>query len=306
MIRISTTEAERLQQISANIRAICVSFITKAGWGHIGGSFSEAELMACLYGRILRVDPAAPLLENRDRFVLSKAHASPGYYAALALSGHLEFDELYRYCRLGGLDGHTQRGHPATVEYSGGSLGTGLTYACGLAKALRQKENFDSRVVCMAGDGELNEGQMWEAALFASQYKLDNLILLVDYNKVMAKGKMSEMISLESLENKLDAFGFTTISIDGHDIIEICEAFHRAYYLEMKGRPVAIVAHTVKGRGVRECEFNYKWHTHAPTAEKAREFLAELSGRATLAVELSKSIEGCPSDPGLAAIIGNS
>ena len=117
---------------------------------------------------------------------------------------------------------------------------------------------------------------MWEAALFAAQYKLDNLILLVDYNKVMAKGKMSDMIALEPLEEKLEAFGFTTISIDGHDIIDICEAFYRAYYMEMKGRPVAIVAHTVKGRGLRQAEYNYKWHTHAPSEAKAKEFLAEL------------------------------
>jgi transketolase len=155
----------------------------------------------------------------------------------------------------------------------------------------------------MVGDGELTEGQMWEAALFAAQYRLDNLILLVDYNKVMAKGKLSEMISLDPLERKLESFGFTTVSIDGHDVEDICRAFHRAYYLEMTGKPVAIVAHTVKGRGVRECEYNYKWHTHAPSLTKAREFLSELEDLSPRARALAESVSPFEGDAGVEAVI---
>lgn len=273
---LTAEKKTELDELAFQIRVVALEFITSSGWGHIGGSFSEAELLACLYAGGMNISPAIAADPLRDRFILSKAHASPGLYAALGLRGFFPFERLYRYCRLHGLDGHTQRHNPAGVEYSGGSLGTGLSYAAGLALALRLEELLSPRVVCLLGDGESTEGQIWEAALFAAHRKLDNLVAIVDYNKLMAKGRMSEMIGIEPLEDKWTAFGWEVISIDGHDVAEICRALHRAYYLEHKGKPVCIVAHTVKGRGVPDCEYNSLWHTHAPSKEKAEAFLAKL------------------------------
>ena len=284
------------------VRRLCLEFITNAGWGHIGGSFSEAELLSCLYSGILRLDPKAPADPLRDRFILSKAHASPALYATLALSGFFPVERLFTYCRLDGLDGHTQRGQCPGIEYSGGSLGTGLSYAAGTALALRLEDNFATRVVCLLGDGECNEGQIWEAAMSAAHYRLDNLIAVVDYNKVMAKGKMSDLMPVEPLGAKFAAFGWTVIECDGHDVAEICLAFHRAKYLEMNGKPVVVIAHTVKGRGLPEAEFNYHWHTHAPSPKQADAFLADLNRTYGRAEKFSRALVS-PKDGGLEAVV---
>lgn len=284
------------------IRRLCLEFITNAGWGHIGGSFSEAELLATLYGGILHIDPKNPDAPGRDRFILSKAHASPGLYATLALSGFIPVDRLFTYCRIDGLDGHTQRGQCPGIEYSGGSLGTGLSYAAGVALGLRLADNFASRVYCLIGDGECNEGQIWEAAMSAAQYRLDNLIAVVDYNKVMAKGKLSDLMTIDPLRDKFASFGWTVIEIDGHDIAEIGLAFHRAKYLEMNGRPIAVIAHTVKGRGLPEAEFNYQWHTHAPSPAQAKAFLADLNRTYSRKEKFSRKLVA-PKDGGLEAVV---
>ncbi len=283
-------------------RRLCLELITQAGWGHLGGSFSAAELLACLYGGILTIDPRAPGDPLRDRFILSKAHASPALYATLALRGFFPIERLFTYCRLDGLDGHTQRGQCPGIEYSGGSLGTGLSYAAGTALALRLEENFGSRVVCLLGDGECNEGQIWEAAMSAAHHRLDNLIAVIDYNKVMAKGKTSDLMSVAPLRDKFAAFGWTVLACDGHDLAEICLAFHRAKYLEMNGRPVVIIAHTVKGRGLPAAEFNYHWHTHAPTPAQAEGFLADLNRTYGRAEKFSRALVA-PTDGGLEAVI---
>jgi len=302
MKHLTPEQAGALADQAFGIRLLCLEFITCAGWGHLGGSFSEAELLACLYGGMMRVDPKNPHDPLRDRFVLSKAHASPGLYAILALQGFFPRDRVFDYCRLDGLDGHTQRGQCPGIEYSGGSLGTGLSYATGLALGLRLEENFASRVFCLMGDGECNEGQIWEAAMSAAHYRLDNLIGIVDYNKVMAKGKTSDLMSVAPLADKFAAFGWTVIECDGHDLAEICVALHRAKYLEMTGRPVAVIAHTVKGRGLPEAEFNYHWHTHAPSVAQAGKFLAALNrtyGRnETFSRPLASSADG-----GLEAVV---
>jgi transketolase len=284
------------------IRRLCLELITTAGWGHIGGSYSEAELLACLYGGIMNVDPRR--LENpvRDRFILSKAHTSPALYATLALHGYFPVEKLYSYCRIGGLDGHTQRDQCPGIEYSGGSLGTGLSYATGVALGFRLADNFASRVYCLLGDGECNEGQIWEAAMFAAHYRLDNLIAIVDYNKVMAKGKMSDLMPIDPLRDKFASFGWTAIEIDGHDVREICAAFHRAKYLEMNGRPVVVIAHTVKGRGLPEAEFNYQWHTHAPSPKQADAFLAALNASYGRSEKFSTQLKA-PTDGGLEAVV---
>jgi len=285
-----------------DVRRLCLEFITNAGWGHIGGSFSEAELLATLYGGIMNIDPARPDDPRRDRFILSKAHASPALYATLALRGFFPIDRLYTYCRLEGLDGHTQRGQCPGIEYSGGSLGTGLSFATGLALGLRLADNFTSRVYCLIGDGECNEGQVWEAAMSAAHYRLDNLIAVIDYNKVMAKGKLSDLMGIDPLADKFRAFGWTAIECDGHDLPEICLAFHRAKYLEMNGHPVVVIAHTCKGRGLPEAEFNYHWHTHAPTPSQAEAFLADLNRTYGRKEKFSRPLVA-PKDGGLEAVV---
>lgn len=299
---LTPEKLQSLQEAAFGVRRLCLEMVTHAGWGHIGGSFSEAELLASLYGGILRIDPKKPDDALRDRLVLSKAHASPGLYAALALAGFFPTDDLYRYCRIDGLDGHTQRGQCPGIEYSGGSLGTGLSYAVGVALSFRLEENFAPRVVCLLGDGECNEGQIWEAAMSAAHYQLDNLIAVVDYNKVMAKGKLSELMPIEPLAAKFAAFGWTPIEIDGHDFAEIFAAFHRAKYREMHGRPIVVIAHTVKGRGLPEAEFNYHWHTHAPSLAQADKFLADLNRTYGRSETFSRAL-GIPKDGGLEAVI---
>jgi len=302
MEHLSPLQQQAIADKAFGIRRLCLEFITNAGWGHLGGSFSEAELLACLYSGILHVDPAKPDDPLRDRFILSKAHASPALYAALALSGFFPAELLAGYCRLGGLDGHTQRGQCPGIEYSGGSLGTGLSYAVGLALGLRLEDKFAPRVVCLIGDGECQEGQIWEAAMSAAHYRLDNLIAVVDYNKVMAKGKVADLMAVEPLRDKFASFGWTALEIDGHDPAGILAAFHRARYLEMHGRPVAIIAHTVKGRGVPEAEFNYHWHTHAPSPAQAGKFLADLNRTYGRDAKFAQPLVA-PKDGGLEAVV---
>lgn len=261
-----------------HIRRLSVEMITFGRWGHIGGSFSAAELLAVLYFDQLRLKPEEPHWEGRDRFVMSKAHASPALYAALALRGFFPVEEVYTYCELGGrLEGHTDMTRTPGLEASGGPLGQGLSICVGMALGFALKENSHNRVVCMLGDGECNEGQVWEAAMSAAHYRLDNLIAIVDYNKVMAKGFVRDLMAVEPLGAKWAAFGWDVMEIDGHDIGEIADALHQARYVLPRGKPICIIAHTVKGRGVAECEFNYKWHTHAPEPTTADRFLRELA-----------------------------
>ena len=302
MKHLTSDQARALADNAFAIRQLCLEFITCAGWGHLGGSFSEAELLACLYGGVMNVDPKNPDDPMRDRFVLSKAHASPALYAVLALSGFFPRDRVFTYCRIGGLDGHTQRGQCQGMEYSGGSLGTGLSYAAGVALGLRLEENFASRVYCLIGDGECNEGQIWEAAMSAAHYRLDNLISVVDYNKVMAKGKTSDLMPVEPLADKFTSFGWTVVECDGHDLDEVWLAFHRAKYLEMKGRPVVVIAHTVKGRGLPEAEFNCHWHTHAPSVAQAEKFLTALNRTYGRNEKFSRRLSS-PIDGGLETVI---
>lgn len=277
-MRIKQEEVERLEEIAYQIRRLSVEMITYGKWGHIGGSFSSAEILACLYFKEMQIDPENPIWERRDLFVLSKAHGSPALYAALALRGYFPVEELYTYCELGGrLEGHTDMTRTPGLESSGGPLGQGLSVAVGMALGFRYKENAHNRVYCLLGDGECNEGQIWEAAMFAAHYHLDNLVAIIDYNKVMAKGFVWELMSIEPLADKWRAFGWEVLEVDGHDIETFLNVLHEARYVKVRGKPVAIIAHTVKGYGVAETEFNYKWHTHAPDPEVADRMLRELA-----------------------------
>jgi transketolase len=277
-MRISLDEITHLEEIAYQIRRLSVEMITCGHWGHIGGSFSIAEILACLYFREMENDPDVPDWPQRDRFVLSKAHAVPALYAALALRGYFPIEELYTYCELGGrLEPHTDMRRTPGLEASGGPLGQGLSIAVGMALGFRFLENPYNRVYCLLGDGECNEGQVWEAAMSAAHYHLDNLIAIIDYNKVMAKGFVWELMSIEPLVDKWRAFGWQVLEVDGHDIEAVLGVLHQARRVRVHGQPIAIIAHTVKGRGVRETEFNYKWHTSHPSPEEADAMLRELA-----------------------------
>ncbi len=270
-------EIKKLEEYAYQIRRLSVEMIAFSQWGHIGGAFSIAEIMAALYFREMKLDPRQPKMESRDRLILSKAHASPALYACLELAGFLPKNSIYKYCELGGLEGHTHVGSAPGIEASGGPLGMGLSVAVGMALGMRMKENPRSRVYCIMGDGEINEGNIWEAAMSAAHYHLDNVIAIVDYNKAMAKGFVWDQMNIEPVADKWAAFGWNVIEIDGHDMEQVVNALHEARWIKANGKPTAIIAHTVKGKGIETAEFNYKWHTHAPDAETADKFLRELS-----------------------------
>ena len=272
-------EVKLIEDMAYEIRRLSIEMISNSQWGHIGGSLSLAEILSVLYFKVLRVNMEQPKSEDRDYFILSKAHSSPALYSALTLKGFITIDRLYTYCRIGGLDGHLDMLNTPELEVSGGSLGLGLSYSVGIAYALQLKEKFHHRVYCVIGDGELSEGQIWEAAMSASHYKLYNLIIIIDYNKIMAKGFVSNEMSQEPLTDRWRSFGWNVIEVDGHDVKEFYQSFYRAKYIGVNGKPTCIIAHTVKGRGIEECEFNYKWHTHAPSVEETKVFLKELATR---------------------------
>ena len=275
-MRLKDEEIQKLADVAFKIRQLSLEMITYSQWGHIGGSFSMAEILAVLYFKEMKIQPGNPLAEDRDRLILSKAHGSPALYAALSVKGFIPEEKVYSYCEPGGLEGHTHIESAPGIENSGGPLGMGLSVAVGMALGLRQKENPRSRVYCILGDGECNEGNVWEAAMSASHYHLDNLVAIVDYNKAMAKGFTWQVMGVEPFADKWRAFGWTVIEIDGHDIEEINHALHQARWVKANGKPVAIIAHTVKGKGIEQAEFNYKWHTHAPDPETADKMMREL------------------------------
>lgn len=275
--RLSTKEIQEFNHAAYEIRKLATRIISMNRWGHIGGSYSLGEILAVLYGKAVRIGLQGEEYTFRDRIVLSKAHCSPALYGALCHFGFLPEEALYTYGRVDGLDGHIHKGNPEAIECSGGSLGLGLSYSAGLASALKLAENYRSRVYCILGDGELNEGEIWEAAMYAAQYRLDNLIVIVDNNKVMAKGATNENMRVMPLAQKFESFGFCVQECDGHNVEELWNALYRARYSMYCTRPNVIIANTVKGRGVAECEFNYRWHTHAPDLKTANRFLQELA-----------------------------
>jgi len=275
---LSAEKRSFLAEQAYQIRRLALEMICYSQWGHVGGSFSMADLLSVLYFHELRLDPLHPRWEGRDRLLLSKAHGSPGLYAALALRGYFPVEQVYSYCELGGLlEGHTDMKRTPGLECSGGPLGMGLSVAVGIALALRIKEEPRARVYCLLGDGECNEGNIWEAAMSAAHYQLDNLIAIVDYNKVMAKGLVSQMMRIEPFSAKWTSFGWEVLEVDGHDLDAVASGLHQARWIKPHGAPIVIIAHTVKGKGVEMAEFNYKWHTHAPDPSTADQMLRELA-----------------------------
>jgi len=278
-MQLSPETLSQLEDMAYQIRRLSVEMICYGRWGHIGGAFSMADILSVLYFHTLRLDPSTPKWEDRDRLILSKAHGSPALYAALALRGFYPTADIYTYCELGGLEGHTDMNRTPGIETSGGPLGMGLSVAAGCALGLRFQEKPVPRVFCILGDGETNEGNVWEAAMCAAHYHLDNLIAIVDYNKVMAKGFVWDLMSIEPYADKWRSFGWDVIEVDGHDISALAQVFYEARWVRPRGKPIVIIAHTVKGKGVELAEFNYKWHTHAPDPQTADQMLRDLAKR---------------------------
>ena len=267
----------KLRRIANNIRKGIIEGVYSAGCGHPGGSLSIADILAYLYFEELRIDPKDPKAENRDRFVLSKGHTAPALYAALAERGYFEVEELKTLRQADSrLQGHPDMKGIPGVDMSTGSLGLGISAACGMALA-GKLNGKDYRVYTVLGDGECEEGQVWEAAMFAAHYKLDNLCVIVDYNKLQIDGPVADIIGPAPFEPKFAAFGFEVITIDGHNIEEIDAAMKKAR--ATKGKPTAIIANTVKGKGVSFMENKVNWHGSAPNDEQCAIALAEIQAR---------------------------
>jgi transketolase len=266
---------EDLKEVARRLRRHIVTMIGRAGSGHPGGSLSAVEIATALYWRVLRHKPADPQWPDRDRFILSKGHAAPLLYAVLAECGYIPVGELDTLRQIGSrLQGHGDCCATPGVEMSSGSLGQGLSFGVGAALAGRLDKK-DYRVYVLLSDGECDEGQTWEAAMAAAHYKLDNLTAIVDKNEIQLSGFTKDIMSLEPLPAKWDAFGWRASEVDGNDIDEVLAALEDAK--KVKGQPAAIIAHTVKGKGVSFMENNVDFHGKAPNAEQLEKALKELA-----------------------------
>ncbi len=264
---------ENLEKIAKEVRWDIVRMIGLAGSGHPGGSLSCADILVSLYFYKMNHDPAKPDWGDRDRFVLSKGHAAPALYAVLARCGYFDRDELWSLRRLGSiLQGHPDRLKTPGVEISTGSLGQGLAAACGIALGLRIEGSM-SRVYALIGDGESQEGGIWEAAMLAGHQCLDNLTAILDNNELQIDGRCCEVVSLGDLAAKWRSFAWDVQEVDGHDVLEICRALDRA---EESTGPCMIIAKTVKGKGVSFMENNVDFHGKAPTPEEMERALKEI------------------------------
>ena len=255
-----------LQKTAVEVRKGIVEGVHSAKAGHPGGSLSAADIFTYLYFEEMNIDPKNPKDPDRDRFVLSKGHTAPGLYSALAHRGYFPVEDLLTLRHTGSyLQGHPDMKHIPGVDMSSGSLGQGLSAACGMALGAKQAKK-DYRVYALCGDGEIQEGQIWEAAMFAGFRKLDNLCVIVDNNNLQIDGAIDEVCSPYPIDKKFEAFNFHVINIDGNDFDQIKAAFDEAK--ATKGMPTAIIAHTVKGKGVSFMENNVGWHGKAPNDEE--------------------------------------
>ena len=263
-----------LKKIANNVRKGIVTSVHSAKAGHPGGSLSAADIFTYLYFEEMNIDPKNPKMENRDRFVLSKGHTAPGLYAALANRGYFPVEELTTLRKLGSrLQGHPCMQDTPGVDMSSGSLGQGISAAAGMALSAKL-DNRDFRVYTLLGDGEIQEGQVWEASMFAGFRKLDNLVVIVDNNGLQIDGPVDQVCSPYPIDKKFEAFNFHVINIDAHDFDQIRAAFKEAR--ETKGMPTAIIAHSVKGKGVSFMENNVSWHGTAPNDEQYAVAMADL------------------------------
>jgi|YelNatPaOPRAMG01_1025707.scaffolds.fasta_scaffold07015_2 transketolase len=264
-----------LQAIAKQVRRHIVEMTCAAKSGHPGGSLSAVEIVVTLFYDVMRHDPANPDWPDRDRFILSKGHAAPVLYAVMAMQGYTPLDQLNTLRKLGSpYQGHPDKRFIRALEASTGSLGQGLSIALGMGCAARL-DHKDWRTYVLLGDGEIQEGQIWEAAMFGAYHKVDNVTAIVDYNKIQLDGFVKDIMDLEPLVDKWRAFGWNAIELDGHDIPALQKAFAGAK--ETKGKPTVIIAHTVKGKGVSFMENNPKYHGVAPTPAELEAALKELA-----------------------------
>ena len=284
------TEKEKLQlQIEAcDLRRNALIAIHACNSGHPGGSLSAADLLTYLYFKGMKIDPQNPKWEDRDRFVLSKGHAAPGLYSALALRGFFPVEELTTLRKIGSrLQGHPNMNTVPGVDMSTGSLGQGVSAACGMALAAKQSGS-DINVYTLLGDGEIEEGECWEAFMFANHYKLDNLCIMVDVNGLQIDGATRDVMNSEPLDKKMDAFGFNTIVCNGNSFSDLEQAFKMFDLSHGSGKPTCFLLRTTKGLGVSYMENAVDWHGKAPNDEEYAQAMTEL--RATHA-SLEKEIE---------------
>lgn len=267
-------DIDGLNHKAKSLRTEILQMLAIAGSGHTGGSLSAADIVTVLYFHTLRHDPGNPQWRERDRFILSKGHAAPVLYAALALCGYFDKEILKTLRKIGSpLQGHPCSCKLPGIEISTGSLGQGLSIANGIAMGIKM-DGLSSRVYCLLGDGEIQEGQVWEAAMTAAHYKLDNLCAIIDNNGLQIDGHCSDVMHIEPIVKKWEAFGWHVIDIDGHNIKAIINAFHNAE--TSKGKPTMIVARTIKGKGVSFFEGKVEYHGLAPTHDELDLALKEL------------------------------
>jgi transketolase len=266
---------EDLKAVAKRLRRDIVTMIGKAGSGHPGGSLSAVEIATTLFWRVMQHKPADPQWKDRDRFILSKGHAAPLLYSVLAECGYFPLSELGTLRQLDSrLQGHADRTATPGVEMSSGSLGQGLSFAIGVALAGRLNSQ-SYRVYALLSDGECDEGQTWEAVMSAAQFKLDNLTAIVDNNGIQLSGFNRDIMNLDPLNKKWEAFGWHVTDVDGHDLNQLLDAIKKSQ--QVKGQPAVIIAHTIKGKGVSFMENNVDFHGKAPNAEQLEKALKELA-----------------------------
>ena len=271
---MSCKDTKKLKKIAVNIRRHIIDEVYSAASGHPGGSLSCADILTVLYFSEMKVDPQKPQWEDRDRFVLSKGHCSPALYAILAEEGFFPIEDLVTFRQVNSyLEGHPSMRCVPGVDMSTGSLGQGISASVGMALA-GKLDGRGFRVFTVLGDGELEEGQVWEAAMAAAHYKLDNLTAFIDHNGLQIDGKITDVMSPEPVTDKFKAFGWNVLVIDGHSIEEILRVLEKAR--QSKGQPTVIVANTVKGKGVSFMENQAGWHGTAPNKEQRDQAIAEL------------------------------
>ncbi|HHY46282.1 MAG TPA: transketolase [Firmicutes bacterium] len=279
---------EQLGEVARRVRRHIVTMIHNSRAGHPGGSLSSVEILVSLFFKVMRVSPEEPGWPERDRFVLSKGHASAALYAVLAERGFFPTSELLTFDAIDSrLQGHVDMTKTPGVDMSTGSLGQGLSAACGMAVGAKIGGR-QFRVYCLLGDGETQEGQVWEAAMFAGNRGLDNLTAIVDYNKLQLVAPIAQIMPLEPYTDKWRSFGWSVIEVDGHDFEQLLGAFHRAR--DTRGVPTVIIAHTVKGKGVSFMEGQVKWHSRPTTDEEFRQAIREIN-------VLSEDGTGCGTSP---------
>lgn len=272
-MKITEEDILNLKQISKRIRKNIIEEVYAGQSGHPGGALSCTDILVALYFNQMNIDPERKDNPNRDRFVLSKGHASAALYATLAEKGYFSKEELKNFRKIGSiLQGHPDMKHIPGVDMSSGSLGQGLSVANGMALSSKIDEK-GFRVYCLVGDGEIQEGQIWEAAMTSAHYKLDNLCLIVDNNKLQIDGEVSEVMSVYPIKEKFESFGFATFEVDGNNIDEVITVLQKAK--TVKGKPTAIIAKTIKGKGVSYMENQAGWHGKAPNDDEYKQALIE-------------------------------